>query len=295
MYHAKIPSTSRFLTLRGLQYHVREWLVGDPAKARTMVLLHGWMDVSASFQFVVDQLQGDWRVVAPDWRGFGLSGKPEGYDTYWFPDYLADLELLLDALGLEQVLLVGHSMGGNVAMLYSGVAPARVARLVNLEGLGLRENHPRQAAGRYRHYIDQIKQGARLKTYASLAEVAQRLQGNNPRLAADQALFLAGHWASEQADGRWAVRADPAHKLPNPVLYRVEEVVGIWRRISAPVLMVVAGDQGERAAFLASEGYQRRLLAVADLRVETVPDAGHMMHHDRPGVIASLLETFLRS
>ncbi len=59
-------------------------------------MLHGWMDVSASFQFVVDASPADWRVVAPDWRGYGLTERARA-DCYWFPDYLADLERVLDA------------------------------------------------------------------------------------------------------------------------------------------------------------------------------------------------------
>ena len=62
------PSRSRFLSIRGLRYHLREWgLEGAPK----LFMLHGWMDVSASFQFVVDELAADWHVIAPDWRGFG--------------------------------------------------------------------------------------------------------------------------------------------------------------------------------------------------------------------------------
>ncbi|MDQ3445966.1 MAG: alpha/beta hydrolase, partial [Pseudomonadota bacterium] len=127
------PSHSRFIQVRGLRYHLREWGGGADA-ARTLVMLHGWMDVSASFQFVVDALDRDWRVVAPDWRGFGLSDRAPG-DCYWYPDYLADLELILDdVVGSEPAWLVGHSMGGNVALMYAGARPQRVGAVVNLEG-----------------------------------------------------------------------------------------------------------------------------------------------------------------
>uniref|UniRef100_UPI002362DFF1 alpha/beta fold hydrolase n=3 Tax=Pseudomonadota TaxID=1224 RepID=UPI002362DFF1 len=78
-----------------------------------LVLLHGWMDVGASFQFVVDALAGDREVIALDWRGFGLS-EASGAGCYWFPDYLADLDALLDAVSPSApVDLLGHSMGGN--------------------------------------------------------------------------------------------------------------------------------------------------------------------------------------
>ena len=88
------PSRSEFLSLRGLRTHVRHW--GSP-DAPKLFMLHGWMDISASFQFVVDCLKRDWHVIAPDWRGFGLSERVQA-DCYWFPDYLGDLDALLDQL-----------------------------------------------------------------------------------------------------------------------------------------------------------------------------------------------------
>jgi len=60
-------------------------------------MLHGWMDVSASFQFVIDAFTRDWHVVAPDWRGYGLTARTQA-DCYWFADYLADVEFILDAI-----------------------------------------------------------------------------------------------------------------------------------------------------------------------------------------------------
>ena len=97
MYQALKASRSTFVPIRQLQYHVRQW--GEPVAGQApLVLVHGWMDVSASWQFMVDALKADRWIIAPDWRGFGLtrSGDPSP-DSYWFPDYLADLDALLDA------------------------------------------------------------------------------------------------------------------------------------------------------------------------------------------------------
>src|SRR5678815_172926 len=107
-------SESLFLDVRGLRYHVRHWASRGAPK---VVLLHGWMDVSASFQFLVDELRGDWDVYAPDWRGYGLTDWGKS-DCYWFPDYIADLDFLLQQIEPEPVILVGHSLGGNVATIY---------------------------------------------------------------------------------------------------------------------------------------------------------------------------------
>mgnify|MGYP002135923417 CR=1 FL=1 len=130
MYQVLTPSRSSTLALRHLNYHVRHW-GPEHSDLPTLVLLHGWMDVSASYQFTVDALRQPRRIIAPDWRGFGLTtGAP--VDHYVFADYLADLDLLLDhyAPG-EAIDLVGHSMGGNVAMMYGGVRPERVRKLIS--------------------------------------------------------------------------------------------------------------------------------------------------------------------
>ena len=148
------PSRSEFLTIRGLRTHVRHWGREDAPK---LFMAHGWMDMSASFQFVVDALRGDWHVIAHDWRGFGLTER-SGSDTYWFPDYFADLEAILDHYSPgEPVNLLGHSMGGNIVSVYAGVRPERIAKLINLEGFGLPATRPEQAPGRYAKWLDEVK------------------------------------------------------------------------------------------------------------------------------------------
>ena len=122
MYVPRRPARSEFVPVRNLRYHVLTW--GVPTDARPpLVLLHGWMDVGASWQFVVDAMRDERFIVAPDWRGYGLT-EGGGVDNYWMPDYLADLDWLLDHYAGERAVdLVGHSMGGNVTMHYAGVRP----------------------------------------------------------------------------------------------------------------------------------------------------------------------------
>ena len=281
--------------VRGITYRVRTW--GRPDHP-ALVMLHGWMDVSASFQFLVDALTGPRHVVAPDWRGFGGTQGSPGTDTYWFPDYLADLDALLDALSPGQpVDLLGHSMGGNVAMLYAGVRPERVRRLINLEGFGLPASRPSQAPKRYAAWLDELRQPQHLRDYASVEEVAERLRRNNPRLTPERAAWLAPHWARQDAaTGRWVIQGDPAHKRANPILYRAEEVLACWERISAPMLWVEGretdvakywGDRYPRGEFDA------RLAVVPQVERVVIDDAGHMLHHDQPEHLAAHIGRFL--
>jgi pimeloyl-ACP methyl ester carboxylesterase len=282
-------SESLFLDVRGLRYHVRHWGARGAPK---VLLLHGWMDVSASFQFLVDELRREWDVYAPDWRGYGLTDWGKS-DCYWFPDYLADLDHLLDLIG-RPVHLVGHSLGGNVACMYAGVQPGRVAKLVNLEGFGMSPTRPEEAPKRYARWLKELHDRPGLRPYAGFAELAKRLRDGNRRLTVERADFLARHWGRETEEKTVVLRGDPAHKIVNPVLYRYEEVRACWREVRAPVLWVDADESTtlKRIGLDAAQHAERRA-AFANLRYVTVRGAGHMLHHDQPEAVAALIEDFL--
>jgi len=283
-------SKSEFHTIRGLRYHVRTW--GDAAHP-AFFLLHGWMDVSASFQFVIDSLQREWFVIAPDWRGFGLTQwAPAGY---WFPDYYADLDALIDLYRPgTQTDIIGHSMGGNIVVHYAGVRPERVRRVITLEGLGLARSSPESAPRRMIQWLDAQREPPRFKPYANFRELAERLRANNPRLTQSQADFLAQHWGRETDRGTVELRSDPRHKVANPYPFRIDESLAIWRRVTAPVLLV-NGKDSHIPGWLRDtpEQLAERKGAFRDLREIDIEDCGHMMHHDQPERVAALIEEFL--
>ena len=244
-YQTKKAPRSEFIPIRNLKYHVLVW--GNPGPGKVpLVMVHGWMDVAASYQFMVDAFSQDHYVIAPDWRGYGLT-ESAPTDNYWFPDYLADLDFLLDHYSPEApVNLVGHSMGGNVAMLYSGSRPQRIRRLVNLEGFGMAATRPSQAPTRYARWMDELKALHRgelaLKPYGSVAGVARRLMKTNKRLTQDKADWLAQHWASHDADGMWRSSATPPTRSP---MRSSTAWMKCWKstnRSRAPTLAVEAGD-----------------------------------------------------
>jgi pimeloyl-ACP methyl ester carboxylesterase len=305
-YVAQRLARSVFTPVRGLNYHAHHW--GDASlvtpERPPLVLMHGWMDVGASFQFVVDALAEvdgfDRWVIAPDWRGFGRTETP-GADTYWFPDYVADLDAILDALVPQHkfgaVDLAGHSMGGNVVMTYAGVRPQRIHKLINLEGFGLPRTKPHQAPKRLLQWLDELKTLQTLRDYASVEEVAARLMKNNPLLTADKAAWLAPHWGALQADGRWHIQGHPAHKRANPALYQVDEVLATWQQITAPVLWV-EGDRTDIAKWWGDRyprsDFDSRLNVVPKLERALLSPCGHMLHHDQPQALAGHVSRFLR-
>jgi pimeloyl-ACP methyl ester carboxylesterase len=301
-YQVQRAPTSAFMSIRGLRYHALHW--GDASLATPtrppLVMVHGWMDVAASFQFVVDalfEIEGATRwVIALDWRGFGLTQTPAA-DCYWFPDYLGDLDAALDAIAPGQTVdLLGHSMGGNIAMTYAGVRPQRIRKLINLEGFGMPRTQPSDAPERTAKWLDELRTPLALRPYPSLAAVAQRLRQNNPLLSAERAAWLAPHWARQQGDGQWQILGDPAHKRSNPVLHQVDETLEYWKRIAAPVLWV----EGERtripkwwAGRYSHAEFDARLGLVANVQKLRLAGAGHMLHHEQPQALAQGLSEFL--
>jgi pimeloyl-ACP methyl ester carboxylesterase len=258
-------------------------------------MLHGWMDVSASFQFLVDALRGDWQIIAPDWRGYGLSAWGPA-DSYWFPDYMGDLDRLLAHFEPERpATLIGHSMGGNIASMYAGVHPERVAYLVNLEGFGMSRSEPGKAPQRYAKWLEQLADRPGFRDYADFSELAERMRTGNPRLTQVRADFLAQHWGRKNATGRVELRSDPAHKLINPVSYQLEEAMACWRNVAAPVLWIDGAESKTMERMRINGGdHEARKACFRSISAHTIQEAGHMLHHDQPERLAQLIEAHLR-
>lgn len=299
--------------VRGIHYCWRSWGEKQDAQA-PLFLLHGWMDVGASWQFVVDALRClgfTGLIIAPDWRGFG--GSASAQDSFYFPDYLGDLDALIPQVLAHfgyaadaQVDVVGHSMGAHAALLYAAARPARARRLINIEGFGAAPTPASAAPGRYTQWLDEL-QALRagkldLAGYDSQEAVAKRLLKTNPRIAPEHAYWLAGQWAApdaqEPGQERWHILGAAAHKISNPVLFRVEEVQACYAAITCPVLTLLAQDnrlhewQGGNYSLA---DYLQRLTHLANNRSITIDHAGHMLHHDQPLAVAQAIQAFLQT
>lgn len=284
-YVAKHVPLSEFVRVRNHDYHLTVW---GQRTSPVLFLLHGWGDCGASFQFLVDALSPGWCVIAPDWRGFGRT--ESSADVYFFPDYLADLDALLHALSPEQpATLIGHSMGGNIASLYSGVNPARVDALVNIEGFGLRDRGSDEAPARLRQWLGELRSPPEYRTYRHIDELRDRIMKRSPRLEPEKAAYVAELWSSTR-DGSVVLRANPAHKLTNPVLYRREEARACWRSITARTLLVVGAET--YATF--RDGLTDVAACVpGPPPVATIANSGHMIHFEQPEALAGQIEAFL--
>lgn len=285
-------SRSEFVAVRGIDYHCRVW---GPAGAPRLFLLHGSQDVSASWQFTVDAFAQEWQVIAPDWRGNGLSGW-SGADSYWFPDYVGDLDALLERFSPEEpARIVGHSMGAHIGALYAGVRPDRVARFVNVDGFGPPGGRQDPAPRRLAKWLAQLGDDTAQRPYESFEEFALRMQSENPRLTDERAAFLVRHWGRQEPDGTVVRRADPALKRINPAPFSQAEVLDCWRQTRAAVLWIDGAQSGLWARLTSNpQEFEDRAGAYQDLQIEHVDDAGHNIHHDQPERLAALIEGFMR-
>jgi pimeloyl-ACP methyl ester carboxylesterase len=285
-------SESVFLPVRGLKYHCRVW---GPAGAPKIFMLHGFQDVSASWQFVVDALKEEWQVIAPDWRGYGLTDWSGG-DSYWQPDYLGDLDAILDHFTPEEpARIVAHSMGAGVAAIYTGVCPDNVSKFVNVDGFGIGgPRRPDPAPRRIGKWLRQLWEDTDQRPYDSFEEFADRMQAENHRLTDERAAFFVQHWGKQEADGTVVRRADPAHKRINPLPYTVDDVLDCWAQTQAQVLWIAGGQSGLMERFAANpQALEDRKSCYRDLQIETVDDSGHNIHHDQPERLAELIERFM--
>lgn len=304
------------LRIRGLRHRLTWW---GERTSTPIVLLHGFLDSGATWQFLVDHLPRAWTLVAPDWRGFGDSEWAPG--GYWFPDYFADLELLLDTLvPRSRARVIGHSMGANVAKMYGGIRPRRLQWLVNLEGLGLARSRAEEAPQRYARWLDELRDPFREGRYASVEQLASILRMRNPRLTPDAAGFIAKAWSRPvESDSRKAneragapdndaagvdggkgagaevrLRFDPRHRLVNPVLYRREEAEACWAKLEIPMLLVTGELSDHRTRHASYVTDEQLHGSFRHLRIVTIPGAGHMMHHEDPESVARHIVGFER-
>jgi pimeloyl-ACP methyl ester carboxylesterase len=284
------PSRTETLAMRGLRHNVRHW--GD-SSAPKLFLLHGRMDSSPTFQFVVDALTQSWHVIAPDWRGYGATewlSRP-----YWYYDYYADLDGLLAHYSPDRpARLVGHSMGANIASIYAAAKPERVSQIAMLDFLGL-PKPTGDAPTELRTWLEAVAEEPQQRQFPDPAALAQRLQKLNPRLTPSRADFLARTTSRERADGSVELACDPWHKPPSPMLYRVDEVLETWRQVAAPVLLLIAEHGYVQQRFGNDrDEMERRLACFAQRQVVVIHDCGHNMQHDQPQLMAAALENFLR-
>ena len=284
------PRTFAYVS-QGLRLNVCEW--GDPA-APPLVLLHGVRDHARAWDAVAETLAARFRVLAPDLRGHGDSEHARG-GFYPTEGYVFDLAELFDSERLGRVVIVGHSLGGNIGLRYAGLFPDKVERIAAIEGLShspklLAEQRAIPVETRLRDWIGRQREIAARppRRYASLDEACARVAGEHPRLDPAYAAHLARHGVRENADGTVSFKFDPALRAFPPVEMAAEEVWRLWSLVECPVLLVYGAQ-----SWASNPKADGRAHHFRQAEVVTLEGAGHWAHHDARAAFLEVLSRFL--
>jgi pimeloyl-ACP methyl ester carboxylesterase len=253
---------------------------GKPA----LILVHGGLDHARNWDWVAKSLREDYHVYALDLRGHGNSAWAPGA-LYSIAEHILDLSVLADIVNQFPVRIIGHSLGAITTLLYAGVFPERVAKLVAIEGLGLPLQEARYTAPeRIRRWIEKVRalENRTQHSYPSLEAAVARMKEANPFLSDEVAKHLTLHGTNWNADGSIIWKFDNYARLFPPYGANLQEAAEILRQISCPVLLFWG-----RQSFAKDPETDPLALEIANRRVVKVDQAGHWLHHDQ-------LEIFLR-
>ena len=272
------PITNSFTSQR-LRLNYVDW--GNP-DAPPLLLVHGGRDHARSWDWVAQELRRDWHIIAPDLRGHGDSAwSPDG--NYEMSAFVYDLAQLVHQLNLPPVSFVAHSMGGNIATRYTGLYPENVAKLVNIEGLGLSPamQAERDALGignRFRTWIEDKRKaaGRTPKRYPTMDAAFDRMKAENSYLTDEQARHLTVHGISRNEDGTWSWKFDNYLNIWAMFDMPRDDLLAIWQAITCPVLMLY----GEKS-WASNPEKDGRIEHFPTARVIEYANAGHWLHHDQ--------------
>jgi pimeloyl-ACP methyl ester carboxylesterase len=248
------------------------------------------MDAAGTWDRVAPALaEAGHRVLAPDMRGFGTGARAPAGSYYHFPDYVADLAALIDVLvpSKAPVKLIGHSMGGTVVTYLAGAWPARISRLVSIEGLGPPDNGFELGPVRTEKWLDDLR-SVRPSVPIKREDARRRLGVAHPLVPADILDTRFPHLVRDVGEGMVEWNYDPLHRTTAPVPFFAQLFREFAKRVTCPVMFVSGGERGFHPPDEAE-----RLAAFANVRSETIADAGHMVHWTKPAELTSLLLSHL--
>jgi len=285
------PSSHNYFSQR-LRLNYVDW--GNP-DAPPMILIHGGRDHCRNWDWVAERFRDEYHIIAPDLRGHGDSAWMVG-GNYSQLDYVYDIAQLLHQKHMTPATVIGHSLGGAIALMYAALYPDNVEKLVAIEGLGPSPTLQAQTAekplgGRVREWMDDLrKSSGRLpRRYASLEEAFQRMQAENPHLSESQARHLTVHGSNQNEDGTYSWKFDNYVRFFAFSSLPTDDVRKLWGDIRSPTLLV----RGEESWAADSVADGRTKCFNCPIEVEVFKNAGHWVHHDQLNGFVCRVEKFL--
>jgi pimeloyl-ACP methyl ester carboxylesterase len=270
------PYSSRFIEAGKLKLHYLDYgTEGRPP----MLCVHGGAAHAHWFDYVAPDFAPDFHVRAVDLRGHGDSEWADP-PVYSFEKYASDLNEVVEKLDLSDFVLIGHSMGGMVSLVYAATHPGRVSRLVLVDTT---MHMSKESIGRLRDL------GARpAKDYATHDELISRyrLQPEGPNLAASEVIrHVAAHSGRQTAEGTWR------HKFDRSLYAIFERRDGrpYWNHIKVPALLV----KGEHSSRVNAEILAQVKARSPQVELVEVPNSDHHITLDNPGGFADAVRAWL--
>ena len=277
---------SRYYQSQRLKLHYAVW--GDESNP-PLLLIHGGRDHARTWDRVALALKNDYAVYAVDLRGHGDSQWAIG-SQYSLPEFVLDVATLGQTIDRYPLTVIGHSLGGAIALQYAAVCPNDIAKVVAIEGLGPRILEKRPAHTRMREWIDDMHrlEDRKPRRYASVEDAVARMQQANPHLTPDMARHLTIHGTRRNEDGTLGWKFDNYIRIRSPYEFNMEDARTLWNQIRCPVLLV-RGDE----SWATDPEEDNKASAFHNYRSVLIEKAGHWVHHDQLERFLEVVRQFL--
>jgi len=281
---------SLYVDIVGSRRHVVEW--GEPG-APVIVLQHGMLDHARSWDWVAERLAPEFHVLGPDLRGHGDSDwSPNA--AYGLADFVADLFDVTEALNVPVFDLLGHSLGGHIALRFAASFPEKVRSLVSIEGVELpivrdQRREPLPYPQRSRRWIE-ARRAARDRSprrYETIAQAEARMTEQHPAMDAQTIAHVTRHGLIAEAGKGLRWKYDDACRLRAPDDAHGLDLDDVLDAIACRTLLAY----GEESWIPLPP--KSRLSLLRDHQVVTYPGASHWVHHQAREPFLRTLEDFL--
>jgi pimeloyl-ACP methyl ester carboxylesterase len=279
MIHPAPEPRHEYYESQRIRMHYAVW--GDPPAGSggtkpTLLLIHGGQDHCRNWDFVAAHLLDRYTLYAPDLRGHGDSGWAIG-GMYSLPEFVYDISVLAQNLP-RPLTLVGHSLGGAIALQFAGTFPKDVDRVVAIEGWGPPTIEQIPAHRRMQQWVDHLREMERRKPkrYPSREEATKRMIEANPHLTADMARHLTLYGTRMNEDGTFSWKFDNYVRIRSPYQFNLEDARDIWEQITAPTLLIKGAE-----SWAPDPDRSGRGAVIRDHETVIIDNAGHWVHHDQ--------------
>jgi pimeloyl-ACP methyl ester carboxylesterase len=261
---------------------------GSAATKPTLVLIHGGQDHCRNWDFVAAHLLDRYTIYAPDLRGHGDSGWAIG-GMYSLPEFVYDISVLAQNLP-RPLTLIGHSLGGAIALQYAGTVPDDIARVVAIEGWGPPAIEEVPAHRRMQQWIDHLRgmERRKPKRYPTREEATKRMIEANPHLTPEMARHLTLYGTRMNEDGTFSWKFDNYVRIRSPYQFNLEDARDIWAQITAPTLLIKGAE-----SWAPDPDTSGRAGVIRDHETVIIEDAGHWVHHDQLASVMAHIVRFL--